>query len=148
VSRHEHMFDPIHEGSSLPDVLSPMRRLVKDKGAESNAMPAHGPAEDTKQKTLDPGHQLQLADNFADDLEPRLPRRGRRPVAWIQDAGFDSMHNEPYADVAVTDWDAAAAVAAALWEETKLTRHDWLFHWRRAANAFRVIRVYPSSAAQ
>jgi len=89
---------------------------------------------------------MNAVDTFADRIECLLPRRGRQPIAWIQNADVELSTNAThrvFADVAVTDWDAAAAVAEALHGISSLTRSDWLFRWRKTREAFRTIRVYP-----
>lgn len=96
-----------------------------------------------------PHPPYESLESAADSVEDRLPRRGRRPVAWVHDVGWErdgasAWDGTMFVEVAVTDWDAAAAVAEALAPIAGLDRSDWTFRWRRAPNAFRVIRLYPS----
>jgi hypothetical protein len=131
VSKSEHTFSFDEESPvGLPaELLSPELRLADNNQA-------------------DIGRSGRLAmhaiDQAADEVEALLPRRGRRPVAWVQDAGIErtASTQRPFVDVAVIDWDAAAAVAEALRAWASLSRQDWIFRWRRTTGAFRVIRVY------
>ncbi len=93
-----------------------------------------------------PDESRAIIESIADQIEDLLPRRGRRPIAWVAQLGWEERPEgpTPYVDVAALDTHAAAAVAECLNEIAGLTYQDWLFRWRRSGEGHRLIRTYPS----
>jgi hypothetical protein len=140
VATGEHMFD----NGAIFDSRILLGRLRGD-AKDCKQQPYTAKLED---ELLEARRSDTVVEMLADEIEARLPRGGRRPVAWIVGVGWEAGPEgpKPYVDIEAVDSFAAASVAQRLSDIAGLTSTDWLFRWARGEEGHRVIRTYPESS--